>query len=107
MAGDCPGKAQQLALTGRERAAALCYRCSHAIIQFFDKLVSLGQFQSQGDLGIIDLIVAQTDILGNGTGKQEDILLGYPDMFTQRSQLYITDINAINGDTATGNIIKP
>ena len=78
-----------------------------AVRQAHDKIVDLCGFSGRGDLlngGVRHTI---SNVIPDCGGKKENVLLGGADVFTQRGEGNIPDVDAVHGDAAAGHIVEP
>ena len=102
-----PGDGHALLLAAGEEGAALTDIGVEALGHSQDILVDLGLFRSLDDLlhGGVGLAVA--DVLENGVGKEEHILLDDADVLVDGPLGHVPDVVAVELDGAVGDLIEP
>ena len=96
---------QALALAAREGHAALAYDGLVALFELLDEILNLSRFCGGFDLEAGGVRFSEGDIIRDGTGEEEDILLDDRDLRAQRGQVPIAHIHAIDQDRPTGGVV--
>ncbi|MNC07976.1 hypothetical protein D3C75_555460 [compost metagenome] len=97
---------QALLLSTGQLHTALPDDCLHSIWQILNELLQMSTSRSFPDFRQLCIQFPIGDILANCPGEQENILLHDPDLFAQRFQLHVTDIDTVNRDGPGCDIIE-
>ena len=103
----CAGDGQALALAAGKRGASLSDHGLVALVQALDVVVELGDpcrllhLLHRGPLPTVG------DVVPDGTGEEEHVLLHDPDVAAKGGQRGVSNVHAVDGHAARVHVVEP
>ncbi len=102
---DGASEGEQLSLTGREVVASFTNHFIQTIVQFVDEGISVDIAAGFHDLFVGDALFPEDDVAADITGKEENILKHLTEVFAERGDLDLLDIDAVDQNLALLNVV--